>query len=138
MAMGYGANCAIVIEEDSLKKIVPNEYQAFLDACKKAQITVDDVAFQVEFYDDIAPEVPEQDYKNVESAFKKLTQAFRDQTGIRLNIGYHSVEDHGDIYDEVDGGYFYLHWADVYIYTPEAQMLYHQADFDLKFWVSFG
>lgn len=133
MGMGYGANFADTVEEYFVKRMCPKEFQEFeesFDSCKPNS-DYDDM-------DTFAAYVQQNGYDEnsdcpVQVAFKKLSEAFKDNTGLELYLMYHSMDD-GDRYDDLDGRAWEV--ANVYQLTPAAARW--ADEISRKFYVTFG
>ncbi len=128
MGMGYGSNYADVVKEDAIRKFCPKEYKDLLKEIKKADITFEDFA-QMVACDDIS-----DDDKDMADALEALMNAFEAKTGLGLELGYHSSEDSGDRYDDIDGAYWNV--DGMYQLTPEGKKM--DKFVDRKFFVTFG
>lgn len=139
MSMGYGANMEWGIELEDIKKVVPDELQAFLNALDNFGITLDDVAHAFT-YDEYVDELTEQQNKEVTDAWEDLRNAFLNKTMIGLELRYHDSNSQGSCYDDVDGAFFILNWSDVYQWTPEFKMLMQMDNVkpQVKYWVTYG
>jgi hypothetical protein len=98
MGMGYGACYADVIKAEDVWKLCPKEYEAFLDAVAKSDMSLDEFAIDHCVLIDIDPEVID--------CWNALYKKFEEVTGLELDIYYHNSEDNGDRYDDVDGVFF--------------------------------
>jgi hypothetical protein len=112
MGMGCVAAYADVITEDDVKEFCPNEFQSFVKTIEDENKDIDEVARGAE-YEDI-------DNEKVVEAYNKLLEAFQNKTGLTLGLAYHSVDD-GDIYDEIDGRYWYVNG--MYQLTPAGEKM---------------
>lgn len=144
MSMGYCANYADVIKTETLATIVGDK------------ALVDDF---VQKYDKYEPDNDGMDYLDLNDtlndgkigkddsealaalykAWKALYTAFKKATGLDLFVDYHSREDEGDRYDEVDGMFISV----CGLYQPTAKYKKLKAKFgddvvERKFYVSFG
>lgn len=139
MAMGFGANFAIVIDNEKLEEMNLGSYTNLLQALKERNVSMDSFASSIYhddmFYDEDGEEVKDQDF--LYGVYKAFLEEFKEKTGIDINLCHHSADDDGDCYDEVDGAYFELDFGDVYQLTPEAKALQKTAGFEMKFFVKF-
>ena len=101
MSMGYASAYADTIEEKSVKKFCPKEFQALQNVIDETPCTWEDVA-RAGNYGDIEKDCGKEIY----SAYQKLYDAFEKKTGLQLFIAYHDSEDEGDRYDDVNGIYW--------------------------------
>ena len=125
MGMGYGANYADVIEQAEVKEICPAEYDEFVGLLDE-EYTFDTFASEYDVTDD----VPEA----IEKAFYLLQVAFEQNTGLGLSIGFHSSDDSGDRYDDVNGGYFSV--DGMYELSEAGKRIGDKVQ--RKHWVTFG
>ena len=98
MGSGYAGAYADVIEEDSIKKFCPQEFQDLMDVVEEMEGDMGMVARDIEYQDF-------DEDSDVYKCYTKLVDAFKEKTGLDLYIGYHS-EDDGDRYDEVSEVYW--------------------------------
>ncbi len=118
MAMGYGANYADVIEPETLggvvgdKKLVNGFVKKFnnykfkeweISDYRELATTVsgENINFEIDAED--------KAFKSLEDDWKKISSKFKEVTGLELSIDYHSIDDNGDRYDNVDGLYFQVY-----------------------------
>jgi len=127
MSMGCGANYAEVIEGTTILKMFPKLYQAFLDTLTNANLTFDEFARQCAWDEKSGSE-------EANKAFDELKSAFDKKTGLELCINYHDNEAQGDIYDEVNGGYFSV--DGMYQLTPAGKKMRKKVE--RKFFVTFS
>jgi hypothetical protein len=128
MSMGYGANYADVVEDTFVKKTCPKEHAAFLKSYIEAGTDFESVAQEITFEGRKA--IP----LKIRKAYIALTKAFNKKTGLELGIGYHSIEDSGDRYDEVSGGYWCV--DGVWKRTPAGNK--YKLQITRSFYVTFG
>ena len=112
MGMGYGANYADVVEQDFVKKTCPKEYAALDKAIDN----------DVEDFEAFAQEINQEGLQDIAPSIR------------RLSIGYHSTEDNGDRYDEIDGAYWSV--EGVWTRTPAGKKF--KTQIERKFFVTFG
>jgi hypothetical protein len=134
MGMGYGANFAETVEQDFIKEVCPEALEAFLGSLDKGSddddnylIDLDTFACECACMNDDALNFP---------PYERLCEAFKEKTGIGLNLSYHDVESDGDRYDGVDGVYWSLDFEDVYVMTPAALKIADKIK--RQFFVNFG
>lgn len=114
MGMGYGANFVDVIELTHIKKVgkCKKLFDNFAKKLKEAGTDLDSFAQSLSSngYDvqDAVGEVcgDEKVGKSLVSTYEALLSEFREKTGLVLSLDYHSSEDDGDRYDEIDGSYW--------------------------------
>jgi hypothetical protein len=129
--MGYGANFADVIEADTLKKICPKTYEAFVEALRTGEVELESFAQDIEH--DAVDET-----SAMFKAYQELIDAFEKETDMSLGIGFHDADDQGDCYDEINGAFF---WIDgMYSITPAGKKLKDRYGdgVERKFFVTFG
>ena len=131
MSNGYGANFAEVIEDSSIAKLCPKEYDAYLKALNNSDLEMD--------LNEFAREAGQgQDLLQFDKvfvkAYKNLCEAFKKKTGLLLNINYHSCSDEGDCYDEVDDFYWEVYGMYELSKAGKKMKQYVQR----KFFVTFG
>jgi hypothetical protein len=128
MGMGYAAAYADVVTEETIKKFCPKEFENLSNAIDDADDTWDNVAQSLEIGDD------DEVSGNVVIYFRKLQKAFEKKTGLSLCIGYHSADDDGDRYDDIDG----IYWSvdGMYQLTPAGKKMKKYVE--RKTFVQFG
>lgn len=121
MGMGYAGRREFIIEDDDLRAMVRDEYDAFLEAIKALDLT--EVSSQLEFevatLDHLAEAIDQNGYElpeDVAAAYTKLLDAFSSETKVLLppafvmaqdleiSLGYKSD---GDIYDDIPDGHYW-------------------------------
>ena len=131
MGMGYGANFAETIEEDSIAKLCPKKYEAYSDTLEDSDIQTNLNEFAMEAGQ--GGDLSEFD-KQLVKAYEQLCNAFHKKTGLYLNINYHSSKDDGDRYDEVDE--FFWEVSGMYTLTKAGKKMKKYVE--RKFFVTFG
>ena len=127
MGMGMAAASADVIEVKSIRKFCKDEYDAFIGLVEGCELDMEEFARNAEYDLD--------DYdKDVVKAYKELCSAFENKTGLGLNVAFHNSEDEGDIYDDVDGIYWYV--DGMYELTPAGKIM--EKYVERKNFVQFG
>lgn len=130
MSMGYGANYADVIEEKFVEKIAPKELEAFHTAVKdNDNVDLENVAKDLELGDDNGYLTPK-----IKKTYRALVRAFNKKTGLNLGIGYHSIEDNGDRYDDINGVY----WSVGGVWTRTTAGKKYRAQITRSFFVTYG
>jgi hypothetical protein len=122
MSNGFAAASAIVISEEDVKKIIPNEFEKVTNALEMYQVTFAELAVAAEREEEI-DEAEEGASEEILCAWKEAQEAFQDETNISLFIGFHNSDDEGDIYDGVSGVFFSLPMLEVLHYSPAAKEL---------------
>lgn len=129
MGMGFGANFADVIEDETLARLCPREHRALVKLTKKHGLTLEKVARELDFD---AGTVDGE----VEAALHCLQDAFgKKYEGLSIGLAYHDSENDGDRYDGVSGAYWNL--EGVYVLSPAAKKL-GTKNFERRFFVTFG
>ena len=117
MGTGYAANWADVMTWDDIKSVVPEEAAAFEQELQAAGVEMDRFCDAMSWEDlsmlKVAADgedAAEDMIGRIEAAWKRLAESFTKATtvegaGLELNPRYHDP-DHGDRYDEVEGGFF--------------------------------
>ena len=123
MGMGYGSNFADVISSDDLKAFCPDEHCQLIAALDKHDVSFETFCQESEEMND-----------EILFAFGKLIGSFKYKTGLMLETGYHSCEDEGDKYDEVDGGFWQV--DGMYELTEAGKKIGDKVE--RKFFVTFG
>ncbi len=127
MSMGHMASFADTIPEESLRKLFPKEYKAFEVSLESVGGNLDELAEALKYEDNVKGKVS--------LAYIKLIKAFHKKYKVELSLGYHSVENNGDCYDEVDGAYWWVShemWEVKKSVKPIAKFI------DRKFFVNYG
>lgn len=141
MSMGYSGNFAITFEKEKIEAMNLESWAHFMSLLEEAKVTVEEYGCCLE--DDgilynVDGEVEETLSNNIDQAFETFQKEFKEKTGATINARYHYSEEHGDIYDEVDGFYFELDFNDLYQLTPVGKALSNNEDFKFKFFVTYG
>lgn len=110
MGMGHAAGHADTIDNETLQKVCPEEYQVLLDELDKEDIDLDYFAEQIQAENDL-----NQDLLKV---LDDLAATFKYETGLTICLQYHDQEN-GDRYDELEGAYWDL--DGVYTMTLQAK-----------------
>ena len=76
--------------------------------------------------------------KEVTTAFRAVESEFKEKTGFSLNVEYHNQDENGANDDEVDGGFYFLLFDEVYQERPEATALNEIVPFGLRYYVNQG
>lgn len=140
MSMGSMASFAEVFSEDKLKEICPEEYKDFINGLVDCYANTNEEEEAPEVYlswfvTEVKNEdIEDEDFEKLLGFFEKLQEAFNEKTGLDLDVEYHSSDDCGDCYDEVDGIFWTV--GNVYKMTPEALAL--KDSIERKFFVVWG
>ena len=105
MSTGYGANYADTISNDNLNEIVKDNVTILMATLEKEDSSLD------EFGQDVEQECDNVEYelfKKAEKIYHKIQKEFHKNTGLEVYLGFHSVYDNGDCYDDVDGVFWYV------------------------------
>ena len=144
MGMGYGANYADVVADKTVKKIVGKK---LLDDFMKKYEALD-CTEPAELLNYTAVEAPDKKFNDdtpervaLRKAWHAVHDKFKEKTDVDLLVEFHSSEDEGDRYDEVDGLFFYISQVDLYQPTPAYQKMMERFGKNVverKFYVIFG
>jgi hypothetical protein len=122
MGMGSAPAKTQVVKHEIVKKVVPNEYEAFEELMKKHDSDLEteshDGIVQSLLEDELYDDVTEEDFKEILEAYENLCNAFYEKTKLSLNIN-NIGEDYGGRYDDVGGTFWEV--DNVYQLTPEAE-----------------
>lgn len=144
---GYGANFAMVMDTEKVEALVAeplavfqaklDEYKVTFDAFAESYSTGNDleIAAAIENACDIDAEIANEE---ITAAFQEVALAFKEKTGFSLNVEHHNKEYDGDDDDEVDGGFYFLLFDEVYQERPEATALNEIVPFGLRYYVNQG
>lgn len=149
MGMGYGANYADVVADKTVQKIVGkkllDDFMKKYEALDCTDLSAFDITDTLNYTAVMAPDKKFNDDTPERVALRKAWLAvhdkFKEQTDVDLLVEFHSQEDEGDRYDEVDGLYFCISQVDLYQPTPAYQKMMDKFGEDVverKFYVSFG
>lgn len=144
MSMGYSAYYEDVINTETLATIVGDKaiVDDFVKQYDKYEPDNDGIAYY-ELNDILNYGKPKKndskDLASLYKAWKALNTAFKKATGLALLVDYHSSDDEGDIYDDVDGMFIGV----IGLYQPTAKYKKLKAKFgddvvERKYYVSFG
>lgn len=126
MSMGHSACTAWTISDEDCEKVCKKAWKNMVLALADKNMTLDEVAQQINM------DEPLPDY--ISSAIAGFMHDFSKKTGLSINLGYHSSNEDGDRYDEVDGHFWDL--GGVTVKTPAAKKLGKKIRFST--WVTFG
>lgn len=133
MGMGNYASYADTVEAEFVKEMCPIEFDDFLVALDENDISREDFAQALES-DNLRniSSCTEGQAQNVEKAWVKLYDAFKEATGgLELGMGFHEANDRGD---EVDGYFFTV--DGVYVLSPAGKK--YNDKIIRKSWTVFG
>lgn len=119
--MSYNANCADVISEEALTKIVGKKditkFHKLVDEAFDCEYeAIDYITYCGESYS-----VDAKKGKQFLDLVQKIKTKFHEETGLTLYIKHHDSENDGDIYDDVDGIFFEV--GECYVPSPALQAL---------------
>jgi hypothetical protein len=97
--MGYMGCWADVIEEEEVGKICPKEYKEFVESLANEEFSMKEMAIKIQNENAV-------DKLYILVQYEMLTKAFKNKTGLNLEIAHHDSEIEGDCYDRVDGVYW--------------------------------
>lgn len=144
MSMGYGANYADVIKTETLAQIVGDKalVDDFVKQFDKYEPDNDGMDY-LDLTDKLNAGKPDKDDSeelvDLYNAWVRLAGSFKKETGLTLFVDYHSRDDEGDRYDEVDG--MFISVCGLYQPTAKYKKLKEKFGDDVverKFYVSFG
>lgn len=154
MGMGYGANFALTVEETVLEKMAPEAMKILSDKVRETTDLLGDEALEEvsrpDFDMDDAIEVTNRFVDGLDeastkdavvllTAIREVLMAFKAQTGMDLYAHLHPGDEYGDVYDDVNGIYFALAFADVFQETEQMKAAKENgADYDFSFFVTYG
>jgi len=132
MSQGTYANHADTVTTDFVKEHCGQVYIDFVEFLKNKDVELD--AFAME-YDEWAGRDLPAEWEDFEEAltgwYEALMAKFKEQTGLELQVRYHTKEDKGD---EVDGAFWEV--EGVYVLTPSGEK--HKEQIERKFWTTWG
>lgn len=126
MSMGAAANVAWVIKESAVKKFCSKELKFFMGLVDGCELNLEEFAKNAECNDLSGYD------KDLIEAYKNLCSVFKNKTGIAIGLAYHNHEDEGDIYDQVDGIFWYV-IGGLYQLTPSGKKM--KRYIDERLWV---
>ena len=144
---GYGANFAMVMDTEKVEALVAEPFAVFQETLDKYGVTFDafaesystgndlEIAAAIEITYGIDAEIANEE---ITAVFQEVALAFKEKTGFSLNVEYHNKEYNGDDDDEVDGGFYFLLFDEVYQERPEATALNEIVPFGLRYYVNQG
>jgi len=134
MGMGYSSNYIDTVEEEFVKEICPEEFDTFMLELENNNVELDNFAIYDAQETVISREANDNETMSHTVAYVKLCLAFKEKTGLSLEVMYHNQLDDGDRYDEVGG----IFWGvgDVYQYTPAGEK--YKEQIKRKGFVTFG
>lgn len=123
----------IMVEKDWVEGLNLVEYQRFLEALEEAGVTIEAFACYYQESTDFVldpngePMGEHIGFKLLKK-YKEFQEAFREEFGLTLCIGYHSKEN-GSLNDDVDGYFFHFLFGEVYQLTGVADKVKHIVPF---------
>ena len=144
MSMGYSANYADVIKNKTLGKIIGdnNLVEDFVKKYNAYDRDEDEMSYD-DLNDDLnygkASDGDSEGLKELHKVWDNIRMAFNKETGLVLELDYHSKKEGDDHYDEVDGMVFCV----CGLYQPTENYKTMMKKFgkkvvERKFYVSFG
>lgn len=127
MGMGYSGCYADVVDQSFVEEVAPAELENFLNTLEKSDVEVAEFARESQYGGGDWDEP-------VGDAYDALTEKFKSETGLELEIAYHSSEDEGSRYDDVDGVFWVV--GGVYMKTPAGEK--YKNRITRAFYVTFG
>jgi|SRR5690625_871327 len=141
MAMGYGANFAIVLQEDKLNDFNLREHKSFLEKLEEKNVDIGDFAESISrddiFVNRSGEYLSEDESDELFESYEVFIKAFMERTNLSIALEYHSSDD-GDCYDDVDGHYYTLDFGEVYGLSDDAIELSKKIPFNFAYFVHFG
>lgn len=135
MAMGHAGYTAITLNVNRLELLQLKSYSNLKKVLELSEDEKYELHEAIEF--DRIKTLDESLMKYADYV-EEFRLEFFEKTGIKVYLGYHDKENHGDIYDEVEGLYFELEFGDVYQMTDEAIDLSRVAAFGFESFVYYG
>ena len=139
MSSGYAANCAWTMSWENIKGIVPKEAKELEELISPHNISIDDIchAYQYEELKELC-----EDYEgdcddftdSVEVIVRSLTKEFKKITHLDITFYHHDMDNEGDVYDDVSGGYFVIDGVEELTLSGEK----YQEILQKSMWVGFG
>lgn len=144
MSMGYSANYADVIKTETLATIVGDKalVDDFVQKYEKYEPDNDGMDYldlNDTLNDGKVGKDDSEELVDLYNAWVRLAGSFKKETGLELFVDYHSREDEGDRYDDVDG--MFISVCGLYQPTEKYKKLKEKFGDDVverKFYVSFG
>ncbi len=144
MSMGYSANYADVIKTETLATIVGDKalVDDFVQKYEKYEPDNDGMDYldlNDTLNDGKLRKDDSEELVDLYNAWVRLAGSFKKETGLELFVDYHSREDEGDRYDDVDG--MFISVCGLYQPTAKYKKLKEKFGDDVverKFYVSFG
>lgn len=140
MGMGYQGEMALVLDKEKVEALVPEPYAAFLTVLDKHERNFNGFARVCSLTDTIEMEELGSDEQEVVEemlqSFSAVSAAFKEKTGISLYFNYHNSQEVGDVWDEVDGGFYCLDSNEVYRLTEKARELHKSKAFNVAHYVT--
>lgn len=138
MGMGYSAGYAEVIEDKGILKIAPKEFKAFQKLLAKYEVSLEDLHRTIENHDPLVGRDGDDDAdveKELRASLVALQAAFKKNSGgLELGLGFHNSDDDGDLYDDINGIYWWV--EGMYQLSPAGKK--HRALVERKFFVHYG
>ena len=127
MPMGHGANYADTVDSSFFMQHCLDEWHALDDLRRECNLDWQELHVIVRDGFELAADA------KFKEAYENLEAACEAETGVVPHLGYHSVDDEGDCYDEIDGEYW--HMEGVWQKTPAGEK--YEKDIERKFFVTF-
>lgn len=136
MSMGYWAVFTVNVKTEDLEKLNMPPYRAFIEKLKTEGSNLNEYAYCLQH--ETEEEYEGKDIEGIHQAFKDFQDAFEERFSMEIFLEYHDQDAHGDIYDDVDGGYFALNFNQTHRLTEEAKNLQKELPFEIVQYVTFG
>lgn len=154
MGQGYTAGFSIHITNEDVDKLELESYNEFVNQLKLEGVTFDAFAEIVQYIEmHYTAETPVDtyvgqiaiDFEEKEESIKCLLvkyNAFKEEfklaTKISIWLNYHNQDTQGDLYDDIDGGFFALNYDEVYVLSDAAKELQKVTSFQTAHFVVYG
>lgn len=155
MGMGYAPAFVVEIDKVDLEKTGLKSYKEFLNMVEESGMDFDQIAQIIEevereygidggtdspYIEELCDNygIRNDEYVDIAKAFINFRDEFNQKYGLSINCGYHDVSERGDRYDDIDGGFFYLDFGEIYELSDKAKMLQKDVPFQISQFVVFG
>ena len=130
MGMGYAGACADIVSEDWVKEVAPEELANFKNALEKVDVDIEVFARDSQYGGSDNVDWGDE----VDQTYDALVTKFKEVTGLDLDIEFHSTEEDGSRYDDVDG----VFWTVDGVYQRTEAGEKHKDRITRAFYVTFG
>ena len=141
MSYGCSADYADVINNDDVEKLAillaKDEWKTLKLSIDELGISLSDVAKATQYNDDDIEELDEEQSKLIIDLLNKFADKIQEKCGIKIWLSYHSLDDNGDRYDDIDGLYWLV--TNGYIKSPQHEAVNKLGiTIEKKFFVTCG